>query len=309
MSLASQPDRPQIICILNSSAGLGSTEPPGERLAALFAERGASAIVWVAKGGADLADLARRAVALKPTIIAAGGGDGTINCVAAAILDSDIALGVLPMGTLNHFAKDLQIPLELAAAVETIVLGEAARVDVGEVNGAMFLNNSSLGLYPRLVRERERLQGGGLSKTTAFIRAIGSVLLRYGHIDVRLEANGEGSRRRQTPFVFIGNNQYRGEGWNIGTRERLDAGRLWIYMAPYKGPLALLLLALRSLLGHREGASVGAFETAECWIETRRRRVDVARDGEVTRMLSPLRYRIRPGALRVMKPAAEAADV
>jgi diacylglycerol kinase family enzyme len=304
MSPASEPAPPDIVCLLNNSAGVSRTQTPADKLADLFAQRGASALVQVAASGGDLADLARRAVALKPRIIAAGGGDGTISCVASAIGDCDIILGVLPMGTLNHFARDLGIPLALEEAVDAIVHGEAARVDVGEVNGNLFLNNSSLGLYPRLVREREKLQGGGAGKTMAFIRAIRSVLSRYAHIDVRLQASGEGSRRRPTPFVFIGNNQYRSEGWNIGTRERLDAGKLWIYMAPYKGPLGLMLLALRALLGWGDDAQVDSFETGECWIETRRPRVDVARDGEVTRMQSPLRYRIRPGALRVMKPAA-----
>ena len=86
----------------------------------------------------------------------AAGGDGTINSVASAVVGSEKSLGVLPFGTMNHFAKDLHIPLDLEGAVNTIVAGHKTKVDVGEVNGRIFLNNSSLGLYPSIVRERQK---------------------------------------------------------------------------------------------------------------------------------------------------------
>lgn len=304
MPTPSQSSRPSIICILNDAAGPNAKQKPGDQVADLFAARDVRAQVWSARGGAELSELAQKAVAQQPDVVVAGGGDGTINCVAGALVGTRIALGVLPMGTLNHFAKDLGIPLGLEEAVETIVQGHTTRVDVGEVNERLFLNNSSLGLYPRLVRQRERLQGAGFSKTIAFLRAIGWVLFRYSHIHVRLDAKGAGTRSRATPFVFIGNNHYRTEGWMIGTRERMDAGELWLYIAPFKGPGELAAMAVSAVLGRTGANRVESFAASECWIETRRRAIDVATDGEVTRMLSPLLYRIRAGALRVIKPAA-----
>ena len=291
------------ICILNISAGpRQSSTTPGE-LAGAFAASGLAAEIWEAATGAELSDLCARAVARKCPIVVAAGGDGTVNCVAAALAGTQATLGVLPLGTLNHFARDLHIPMDLAGAVDVIANGRRQAVDAGEVDGRLFLNNSSLGLYPRLVRERERLQGRGFGKWTAFARAIGHVLARHRHLHVRIRARSGANTIRATPFVFIGNNAYRAEGWTIGTRDRLDGGRLWICMAPRSGAGGLVLLALRSLLGLRRLHDIETFETTECWIATRRRRVDVARDGEVAAMDSPLHYRIRPGALHVLVPA------
>jgi diacylglycerol kinase family enzyme len=271
----------------------------------MFSDRNIEANVRVAAGGAELADLARRAALEKHHIVIAGGGDGTINCIAAALVDTPAILGILPLGTLNHFAKDLKIPLRLEDAVDVIASGRVRSVDVGEVNGRIFLNNSSLGLYPRLVRQRERLQSAGFSKWIAFVRAIGYVLRRYAHLHVRLGAGGA-QTTRSTPFVFIGNNRYQTDGWNIGARARLDDGRLWVHMAPHKGPLGLAVAAVRALFGPLNGQTVDAFETTACWIDTQRKMIDVAFDGEVAAMETPLRYRIRPRALRVMAPATDA---
>ena len=294
-----------VICILNGSAGPLSVTTTPDRLAAMFAGRKMRADVWVAGSGAELAALSRRAVAEGHPVIAAGGGDGTLSCVAAALAGTPAILGVLPLGTLNHFAKDLNIPLRLEDAVEVIANGRERIVDVGEVNGRLFLNNSSLGLYPRMVREREKLQGEGSGRWTAFARAIGYVLLRYSQLRVRLDAGNPVQIARTTPFVFIGNNKYRTEGWTIGTRPKLDGGELWLYMAPHRGPGGLILLAVLALSGRLKSDAVDAFQTKECWITTRRRRIDVARDGEVAVMETPLHFRIRPGALRVMAPAMD----
>src|SRR4051812_49788191 len=103
--------------------------------------------------------------------LVAGGGDGTINTAASQLVDGDIPLGVIPLGTLNHFAKDLGIPLELEGAAKVVLDGSVCRVDVGEVNGRVFLNNSSLGMYPAIVRLRDRYRVGGGSKGIAAPRA------------------------------------------------------------------------------------------------------------------------------------------
>ncbi len=295
-----------VLCILNSSAGAHSGKPTSEQLIRMFADRSKKAIVWVADSGAELAALSHLALSEKHSVVVACGGDGTVNCVAAALAGSGTTLGVLPLGTLNHFAKDLQIPLDIEDAVDTIATGREKIVDVGEVNGRIFINNSSLGLYPRLVREREKLQSVGNGKWLAFAQAIGFVLSRYSLLHVRLETGSAANMVHTTPFVFIGNNKYRTEGWNIGTRAELDAGRLWLYMAPHRSPGGLILLALRALFGRQNSDTVDA-ETKECWIETERKRLDVATDGEVTAMDMPLHYRIRPGALRVMVPATGAS--
>ncbi|MGC4004181.1 MAG: diacylglycerol kinase family protein [Pirellulales bacterium] len=93
-----------------------------------------------------------------------GGGDGTLSAIAGALAGTKMPLGVLPLGTLNHFAKDLKIPMHLADAAWVVAQRRIAQVDVAEVNGRVFLNNSSLGLYPRMVIERDGQRQRGLVK-------------------------------------------------------------------------------------------------------------------------------------------------
>jgi diacylglycerol kinase family enzyme len=211
---------------------------------------------------------------------------------------------VLPLGTLNHFAKDLRIPLTLEEAARNVCEGREVSVDVSEVNGQVFINNSSLGLYPRIVRRREKLQErSGSGKWSAFVRAALAMLRRYPFLDVRLSADGQ-EIVRKTPFVFVGNNEYQTESVQMGGRERLDAGHMSLYVAHRTGRLGLLRLALSALFGRlRQAKDFDSHSAQEIWVETRRhKRLPVATDGEVTVMTTPLHYRIRPGALRVIVP-------
>jgi YegS/Rv2252/BmrU family lipid kinase len=291
--------------IINARSGTSSKEEVRERLAELFQQNGIEARISLVRNGESLAELARRAVHSDAATVVAGGGDGTINAVASALIDSEKTLGVLPLGTLNHFAKDLKIPLDLEGAARTIIANHTVQVDVGEVNRQIFLNNSSLGLYPSLVHKREQRQRLGYGKWPAFIWAAFSVMRRYPFLDVRLNADGREFSSR-TPFVFVGNNKYEMESFNIGTRAGLDAGQLSLYFSHRTRRLGLVRLAFRALLGRVERAEeFVAMSTTEVSIETRRSRIRVATDGEVTIMRPPLRYRVRPGALRVIVPEGD----
>jgi YegS/Rv2252/BmrU family lipid kinase len=295
--------RVKIEVIINASSGAGSSLEIQQRLAGAFKAIGVDARISLAGNGVELAKLAQSAARSDAERVVAGGGDGTINSVAAAIIDSDKTLGVLPFGTMNHFAKDLDIPLDLEAAVATIVAGHAARVDVGEVNGRIFLNNSSLGLYPRIIRERDKQQRLGWGKWPAYIWAALAVLRRYPFLEIRLSINGKALTGR-TPFVFVGNNEYEMERLNIGSRACLDKGELSLYTTNRTGRLGLIRLAGSALLGRlRQERDFLAFTTKDIWIGTKHKRVRVALDGEVIIMEPPLHYRVRPGALRVLAPA------
>lgn len=293
----------KIEVIINASSGAGRNAEIRQDLAKAFNEAGVEAQISLAHSGAEVSRLVQRAIRSDAEIIVAGGGDGTISSVAAAVIETDKALGVLPFGTLNHFAKDLHIPLDLEGAVEIIVAGHEARVDVGEVNGHIFINNSSLGLYPRLVREREKVQRLGWGKWPAFIWAAFAVLRRYPFLDIRVGV-AEKEVRSRTPFVFIGNNEYEMERLTVGSRSCLDRGQLSLYTTNRIGRLKLILLALRALLGGlRQEKDFLAMCTKEIWIGTKHKRLRVALDGEVTIMEPPLHYRVRPGVLRVVTPA------
>jgi YegS/Rv2252/BmrU family lipid kinase len=291
--------------IINAAAGAGAQDDAQRAaVAEAFAACGVEAHVSVAGDGVDVTELARRALSNGARAIVAGGGDGTISSVAAALAGTNRPLGVLPLGTLNHFAKDLHIPLTLAEAARNVCEGREASVDVGEVNGQVFINNSSLGLYPRIVRRREKLQArSGSGKWSAFVRASLAVLRRYPFLEVRLSADGQ-EIVRKTPFVFVGNNEYQMESLQMGGRVCLDAGHLSLYVAHRTGRLGLLRLALSALFGRlRQAKDFDALNAHEIWVQTRRpKRLTVATDGEVTVMTTPLHYRVRPGALRVIVP-------
>jgi len=292
----------KIELIVNASSGTGENRALAERLKELFDRDGLVAHVALAERGHAIIELARQAALGDADVVVAGGGDGTINSVISQLLNTKKTLGVLPLGTMNHFAKDLHIPLELEAAVETIVDGHIANVDLGEVNGHVFVNNSSLGLYPSIVRERERQQRLGWGKWPAYVWAAVAVLRRYPFLDIRLDIDGKAFSRR-TPFVFIGNNEYEMETLNIGGRSCLDAGELSLYLTNRTGRLGLIRLALRALFGGlRQEKDFLALRTKEIWIGTKHKRLRVALDGEVTIMEPPLRYRVLPGRLRVLAP-------
>jgi diacylglycerol kinase family enzyme len=289
--------------IINASAGAGSAQAACQNLRRIFEDVGVEAAIMPAGSGEELIDLAQRAARENPPMIVAGGGDGTLNAIASVVAGSSTAMGVLPMGTLNHFAKDLQIPLELEAAIRTIADGHVAQVDVGEVNGRVFINNSSLGLYPQIVRHRETQQRRlGRGKWPALAWASLTVLRRSPFLNVRLNVDDE-QLRIKTTFVFIGNNEYVMEGFNIGQRARLDRAQLSVYVSHGRGRGGLIALALRALFGRlHQARDFQALTAQTIEVSTRHARLHVATDGEVTLMDTPLEYRILPGALRVLVP-------
>jgi diacylglycerol kinase family enzyme len=291
---------------VNAAAGTGCNEADCKALEAAFHEAGAVARIVQARSGADLLEQVRSVAQEEPPVIVAGGGDGTVSAVASIVAGTPTALGVLPLGTLNHFAKDLGIPLDRAEAARTIVTGQRIKVDVGEVNGRVFINNSSLGLYPRIVLERTSQQRRlGRSKWSALFWATLTVLRRSPFLTVRLKVENE-ARDYRAALVFIGNNRYVMEGFDIGGRERLDCGVLSIYITQRAGRRGLIGLALRALAGRLHQADdFEALTTDAAEISTRRSHLHVATDGEVTLLETPLRYRVRPRDLHVIVPAQQ----
>lgn len=206
------------------------------------------------------------------------------------------------MGTLNHFAKDAGVPLALEDAVRNLFTGRVVKVDVGEVNGRVFVNNSGIGVYTHLVREREAQQRHGHPKWAAFVIAVGAVLRRYARLRVKLHMSEAEALARVTPFLFVGNNKYEIAGLEIGRRASLTSGRLWVCTAPRAGRGNLIGMAWRSLTGHASDHELNAVEVEETWVEAATPRINVSTDGEVSLMAAPLHYRIRPGALGVVLP-------
>ena len=290
-----------VTVLMNPRAGAADTHAHEQAIAAAFLEHHLAPAIVVSPGD-RIADAARRAVQAGNGIVVAAGGDGTVNAVASAVAGTASILGVIPLGTLNHFAKDLGIPLDLPSAVATIVNGMATTIDAGEVNGRLFLNNASVGLYPRLVWERTREQRRGRRKSYAFLLALARVWRRYRRVTVSVH-DGSHERIVHTPFVFVGNNEYRLEGVRIGGRTRLDRGDLHLCMAPGLRRMDVIRISLAAIVGRLH--TIDRFEsvmTKQLSIAARRKRLGVSLDGELTVLETPLHFRIRPAALRVIVP-------
>jgi YegS/Rv2252/BmrU family lipid kinase len=306
--MESNMSRRPITVISNAKSGTAKRAEIESTLQSYFAKYGAEARIVLVEHGGQLIEAARKAIADGCRTLVAAGGDGTINAVASTVIAEnakgrDVVLGVLPMGTLNHFAKDLGIPLDLEEAVRVVVEGVVREVDVGEVNGKTFVNNSSLGIYPTLVLEREQLQRLCRSKWSAFTAAMLTVLGRYPLVKVAIEIDGR-QISRKTPLVFIGNNKYLIEGLRLGKRDRLDEGTLSVFMTRDVGRAKLFWFALRALFGKlREERDFDALETTALRVQMRGKRVRISADGEIDKLAIPLEYRIRPKALRVVAPA------
>lgn len=177
------------------------------------------------------------------SVIVAGGGDGTVNAVAAELIGQETVLGVLPLGTLNHFACDLGIPTNLEGAVTVLCTGKPTAVDVGVVNGLIFLNNSSLGLYPDQVRIRRQWQAK-IGKWPALVLASFLMLIRFPSLLITAEFNGTRIRRRY-PMLVISNNEYILAPGKLTRRERLDGGTLGLYLLQDVGRARFLTVSTR----------------------------------------------------------------
>lgn len=293
---------PKIEVIVNAGSGSVEREETELRLRGLFEENGVEANILMASSGEEIVAFAEKAAGGDAEIIVAGGGDGTISAIAERVIKARKTLGILPLGTLNNFSKDLRIPQDLPEAVRVIAEGNTKQIDVGEVNGQIFVNNSSIGLYPGIVRRRERQQRLGRGKWTAAFWAALKILKRSPFFAVKLETE-KGKRVVKTPFVFIGNNQYEMDFFNIGRRAKLDDGKLSVYFLHRSGRRGLFTLFLRTLFGRlRQARDFEEINTGEITIETRKKQIPVAFDGEVEFLETPLRYKIHPKALRVIAP-------
>ncbi len=251
----------------------------------------------------EVADRTSEAIKRGVDFVGIAGGDGTIRCAAACLAGTDVPLLPIPAGTRNHFAKDVGVP-ELDDAVEASK-GEVVRVDVGDVNGDRFVNNSSIGIYPRIVVRREAHEKR-LPKFVANIVAVWEQVRRRGQ-RFGVEVDG---RHHQAWMVFVGNGRY-GEGLiDLADRESLDGNELDVRIALADKPMARLRLLLALLFGRlsRSELLIRTTTSAVTIDVDGREEVEVALDGEVERVKTPLRYRSLEGELSVLVPAGLKTD-
>jgi diacylglycerol kinase family enzyme len=253
----------------------------------------------------DIADaLAEAAKAPGLDAVVAGGGDGTLSCAAGHLAGTGRPLGILPLGTLNHLARDAGIPAGIEEAAAVIAAGQVRAIDLAEVNGRIFVNNSSVGLYPDMVRLREAEQErSSRGKRLAMLSASLISLRHFRRHRLWISAQGLEAPVR-TPLLFVGNNRYEVNLLALGKREALDQGELCLYAIRARSRAGLFWAGIRGLFGRLDQQR--DFVTAyvqEAEISSDRDVMIISADGETLRMETPLRYRIRPKALKLIVPA------
>ena len=289
--------------ILNAVSRGKQTEELKRLIAGEFQSRGVEAKIFLARSGRGLAAWAQSARESDSRVVVAAGGDGTINAVASALLGTEKSLGVLPVGTFNYFAKNLGIPLEVGEAVGNIARGHTVRADLGEVNGRIFLNNASIGLYPSIIRQREQeYRRWGRRQLVAYAAVARTLVQGSPFMGVHIKTGGEEMPVR-TPLVFVGSNKFQIEEFGLPGGSCFDGGELALYVARPTGLPGLMRLAMQALLGRLRGErSLQVLCTTKAKVTTRRSRIPVALDGEVLVLDTPLRFATRTAALKVIVP-------
>ena len=289
---------------INGNAGTAASDPEiaGKVSDALAAAAIAADVGLLGRN--EIEDRCRALADRGEPLIIVGGGDGTVRAATAALAGSNTALAILPLGTLNHFARDLGVPFDLLEAAKLIAAGPERHVDVGEMNRRIFINNSAIGLYPLMLIDRDLQQRRlGRSKRLAMIVASLRTLIRFDHQRLTLTVNDEDARL-DTPMLFVGNNDYRIDLTAPGQRERLDAGHLCVMVMRKKTRRGLIGASLRALVGRSRPDDMMRIESVDRLIVScGRRRLAVSLDGDVVHEAAPLCYRVRPKALRVIAPA------
>ncbi len=291
-----------MIVVFNRGAG-HHRDKTQLQIAEFFRSHGITARLLVARNGGEIAALAQEGVRSAADVIVAAGGDGTIDAVASALTGTGKILGVLPLGTFNLFARRFNIPLELEAAVHTVVNGRVAEINVGEVNGRTFLNRSSVGLYPLALRHREKMfRRFGRSRLIALLSGA-TALMRWGNMMTIRLTTKNGEKLFRSRFVFVCNNPEELDYFHLHGRECIDAHNLAIYLPKPLSPAGILRLGFRML--RKKAEETHDFEMIcvhEAHLEIEPSFVPVSLDGEVGMMRAPLCYRLRVGALRVRVP-------
>ena len=292
--------------VLNSTAGtLRGLDPlhVAEELADIFRGRGHSVRTEVHAGRAAVVAIARICRDGKCDAVVVGGGDGTISAAAAAAAQSGLTLGVLPLGTMNLFARSLKIPLTMREAAEALAIAGKARVDIGAVNGRYFIHHVTLGLHPRIIRIREQLSySSRLGKIWAGILAWWMVVRQPPRLSVRIRADDLLIERRSTA-ILVSNNPW-GEG-HLPYPDDLQQGRLGLYLTTSRHWRRLVELAARMTFGeYSENPLLESWQAKNLEISPGRSLIGASVDGEIVVLQTPVRLRVVKHGLSVLRPAS-----
>jgi diacylglycerol kinase family enzyme len=287
------------VIFLNPRSGTSDANRASD-IRAAASERGLEVVDI--RQGIDIPSLVRQRLADGQRLFLAAGGDGTIHSVVQSLVGSEGRLAIIPAGTVNHLAKDLNIPLDWREALDLAFKGEAKMIDVGKVNDTYFTNVILLGLYPDMVRERERLRHW-YGKTRAYLRAIYKSMVRFHHVTIVIEAAQKAEVIRTAVFgVSVNKYDFDSPGI-IAPKETFEGGQLAVYWLPEGGRLAVLRTIIKFVSGKLAlGRDVRTLYTRELRVQARQPRLRLGMNGELVTADMPLRIKVVPGALHVVVP-------
>lgn len=292
------PIDPATICVVaNPNSGRNSHDAQAiDRAMEVFGT--ATLRRW--QEGHDLSETVDRAIADGFTTIVAAGGDGTVMGVANAMVNTDAHMAVLPLGTFNYFARGLQLPQEPEPAARAILNGHPHRISVGTVNGKVFLNNASLGIYPAILKQRESVYKKYGRRRIAAHWSVLKTFMKYRKpLTIRLD-----DRAMTTPLIFVARSAYQLERFGLPGSEQISDDDLVMFVSHADGRGALLRttwhLVTRSV---KEGRDVDILHAEDFTVETAKPSLLVAYDGEKSRMETPIRFQILKDALSIIVPS------
>lgn len=291
----------------NSGTALAMGLTP-EVLAERFAAFGMTAHID-ADARVPLDERIAKALASEADVVVAAGGDGTATALAGSLVGSNKTLAILPLGTANLMARDLAVPLDIEEALAAMATMEPRSIDVGEVNGRIFLHKVVVGFVPAIAAGREHIRGKtGLGAQIGFLRYFIRRIARAKRLALEISPEEGDVRVERVQAVAVANNSYDEGFGHVFSRPRLDGGFLTLYVMKHVTLIDVVRLSAEMLLGRWQEDEALQIETVrEVTLRTSRRMIMAMIDGEVERMTVPLRFRIRPLALSVLAPVPVAA--
>lgn len=292
--------------LLNVKSGRGAEGPSIDDLRRWLSEAGLEASITTLGPKDDIPSKARQAAENGAEVVVVAGGDGTINGVASGLVGTSAAMGIIPFGTFNYFARSLGIPEDPQEAIAVIARGQPQSLKLGKINDKLFLNNASLGLYPLILRRRETVyKRWGRSRIAAYWTLLAGILRPPRPLSLKITADGEVHDLR-TPLAFVSSNAYQLRQFGGDGADCVESGKLALLLAQDTSGLRLFVQVVKMALGfavrNRDFRLICA---SDIRITAQRKSLLVARDGERDQIAGPFHLRMQTDALQVIAPSQD----
>ena len=305
---SAQPTADQDRWVVLRNRKSGNAKDEDEELDAAIAELGEVEVVEL-DPDSDLSGRARQAAKDGASVVVAAGGDGTAMAVARGLCGTGTAMGILPQGTFNFFARGLGLPEDRVEAARALRVASRSRLSLGAVEGEVFLNNVSFGIYPAILKDREEVYASwGRSRVAAYWSVIRTFMKAQRPLRATLTLDGV-ERKVVTPLIFVARSAYQLDHFNLPGIEAVRDDRMVVFVGKRTGKRGLFLQAWHLWRGSMQvGRDIEVLTARELTVKTDRPRVLVACDGEKARLQSPVHLTMKDDCLDVLIPATDSEE-